>query len=340
MSKKSINPNFKKGQSNTETIGELLTKIKNGDRYALSKAITLIESSQQEDKASIAELLSHTTSASSSKRIAITGSPGAGKSTCIEALGQHLINQHKKVAILAIDPSSTQSKGSILGDKTRMEILSKNENAFIRPSASGGTLGGVAHMTKNTIALCEMAGYDTILIETVGVGQSEVEVYDLVDLMILVALPGAGDEIQGIKRGIMELADIIVINKADGNRIDLAKASKRAFENSLHLLQPKSSEWVAAVTLTSALHNNGIDILNSQIEEYFKLVFSNGHLDKNRLLQNQKWYNIYLEKMILEEFRNRHNVQDLYSKDEVTSNIDDNAYYRAYSAFSKYKAST
>lgn len=337
MSKKSINPNFKKKTVLAQNVSDLLIRMKKGDRYALSKAITLIESTQEDDKPIIAELLGHTTESDRTRRIAITGSPGAGKSTCIEALGQQLLATGDKVAILAIDPSSTQTKGSILGDKTRMEILSKNENAYIRPSASGGALGGVTHMTKNTMALCEMAGYNTILIETVGVGQSEVEVYDLVDLMILVALPGAGDEIQGIKRGIMELADIIVINKADGHRVDLAKTSKKAFENSLHLLQPKSSNWTATVILASALHNEGIDNLETKISAFFETILHNGYLQKNRLVQHQKWYNSFLEKMILADFRNRHNIQGLLTYDLTHIDTSQNAYAKAYATFNTYK---
>ena len=240
-------------RKNIPTAEELITGILEGDKTALSRAITLVESTNPEhlEKANevIKGCLPH---ANNSIRIGITGVPGVGKSTFIEAFGTHLTSLGKKVAVLAVDPSSSISHGSILGDKTRMEELVKDKKAFIRPSASGGTLGGVARKTREAIILCEACGFDTIIIETVGVGQSETAVHSMVDFFLLLKISGAGDELQGIKRGIMEMTDTIVINKADGDNIVKAKLAKSEFNRALHLFPPKSSGWMPKVTTCSA----------------------------------------------------------------------------------------
>lgn len=297
-----INPEYKKKQVDSLNIDDLIAQLHDGDRYALSKCITLIESKADRDHDHALQILeackkvNHSTS-----RIAITGPPGAGKSTTIEALGS-LLAQENQVAILAIDPSSTTSMGSILGDKTRMEQLSNHPNVYIRPSASSGNLGGVAATTKNVISICEAAGYDHIIIETVGVGQSEVEVASLVDLMILVTQPGAGDEIQGIKRGIMELADIIFVNKADGKRQDLANLSKKNLDNALHLMQPKPSGWAPKVQTGSALEQVGLTALQTTITAFFEHIRANDYYQIHRQSQERTWLRTYLQNLIVKSF--------------------------------------
>lgn len=232
---------------------ELISKILSQDKVALSRAITLVESTNSEHLEKANEIINACLPlANKSIRIGITGVPGVGKSTFIEAFGTYLTSLGKKVAVLAVDPSSSLSHGSILGDKTRMEDLVKDENAYIRPSASGDTLGGVARKTRETIILCEAAGFDTIIIETVGVGQSETAVHSMVDFFLLLKIAGAGDELQGIKRGIMEMADLIVINKADGDNIAKANLAKTEFNRALHLFPAKNSGWIPKVTTCSA----------------------------------------------------------------------------------------
>lgn len=225
-------------------------------------------------------------------RIGITGVPGVGKSTFIEVFGLHLIKQGHKVAILSIDPSSQRSKGSILGDKTRMEELANREEAYIRPSASGDTLGGVANKTGETMLLCEAAGYDIILIETVGVGQSETAVHGMTDFFLLLMLAGAGDELQGIKKGIMEMADMVVINKADGDNVRKSQIARSQYQNALHIFPQSESGWSPVVSTASAIKNTGIDKVWEEITAYKKLVMENGYFHKNRnLLQVQWMYN-------------------------------------------------
>jgi LAO/AO transport system kinase len=277
-------------RKNLPTAEELITGILERDKTALSRAITLVESTNPEhlEKANevIKGCLPH---ANNSIRIGITGVPGVGKSTFIEAFGTHLTALGKKVAVLAVDPSSSISHGSILGDKTRMEELVKDKKAFIRPSASGGTLGGVARKTREAIILCEACGFDTIIIETVGVGQSETAVHSMVDFFLLLKISGAGDELQGIKRGIMEMTDTIVINKADGDNIVKAKLAKSEFNRALHLFPPKSSGWMPKVTTCSAYEKTGIDAIWDIITEYFEWVKSNQYFEENRQKQNQFW---------------------------------------------------
>lgn len=261
-----------------------------GDRVLLSRAITIVESNLPSDKILAKEIIQAILpSSGNSLRIGITGVPGVGKSTFIEVFGKHLIEKDHKVAILSIDPSSQRSKGSILGDKTRMEELANREEAYIRPSASGDTLGGVANKTGETMLLCEAAGYDIILIETVGVGQSETAVHGMTDFFLLLMLSGAGDELQGIKKGIMEMADMLVINKADGDNIQKSQLAKRQYENALHIFPQSESGWTPIVTTASALKNIGIPEVWEKMEEFNKLVHKNGYFEKNRREQQIQW---------------------------------------------------
>lgn len=264
--------------------------VLSGDRVILSRAITIIESNLESDKALAKTVIQAILPASgNSIRVGITGVPGVGKSTFIEAFGKYLITQDHKVAVLSIDPSSQRSKGSILGDKTRMEALSTLESAYIRPSASGETLGGVANKTAESMLLCEAAGYDVILIETVGVGQSETAVHGMTDFFLLLMLAGAGDELQGIKRGIMEMADMLVINKADGDNIKKSEKACQQYQNALHIFPPSESGWETVVTTASSTKNTGIDTVWNTILNYRELVTANGYYIKNRHHQNIRW---------------------------------------------------
>ncbi len=271
-------------------VEEYVQGILSQNRTILSQAITLIESSlpRHHDIAQqiIERCLAYT---GKSIRIGITGVPGVGKSSFIEVLGILLTLQGHKLAVLAIDPSSERSGGSILGDKTRMEKLAIHPNAFIRPSPSAGSLGGVARKTRETIYLCEAAGFDTIFIETVGVGQSEVAVHSMVDFFLLLMLAGAGDELQGIKRGIMEMADVIAITKSDNNNVEKANRAKTEFQNALHLFPPSDSGWVPKVLTCSAHYNQGINNIWETIIEYINLTQSNGYYNKHRIEQAKYW---------------------------------------------------
>ena len=244
---KSVNPklaSIRKKRAAAWSAERYAEKILEGDRVILSRAITLIESNRQSHQQLAQQIIEQCIPHSGKAiRIGITGSPGVGKSTFIEKLGKHILQQDRKLAVLAIDPSSQLSKGSILGDKTRMAELSADPNAYIRPSPAGQSLGGVGRCTRSTIILCEAAGFDTIFVETVGVGQSEIVVHSMVDFFLLLLLPGAGDELQGIKRGIVEMADLLAINKSDGDRLPLAKRSRQSYKNALHLFPPKESGW-------------------------------------------------------------------------------------------------
>lgn len=294
---------------------ELISKILSQDKVALSRAITLVESTNSEhlEKANeiINACLPHV---NKSIRIGITGVPGVGKSTFIEAFGTYLTSLGKKVAVLAVDPSSSLSHGSILGDKTRMEDLVKDENAYIRPSASGDTLGGVARKTRETIILCEAAGFDTIVIETVGVGQSETAVHSMVDFFLLLKIAGAGDELQGIKRGIMEMADLIVINKADGDNIAKANLAKTEFNRALHLFPAKNSGWIPKVTTCSAFEKTGIDAVWKTISDYFELVKSNHYFEEKRQNQNQFWMLETINEQIKNSFYNNSTISVEFEK--------------------------
>lgn len=269
------------------SIKDYIAGIKQGNRMILSKAITLVESALPSHQELAQQLIEQCLPLSgNSLRIGITGIPGVGKSTFIESFGLHIISLGRRVAVLAIDPSSSRSKGSILGDKTRMEDLANNSEAFIRPSASSGTLGGVARKTNETIILCEAAGFDTIFIETVGVGQSETAVHSMVDFFLLLMLAGAGDELQGIKRGIMEMADLILINKADGDNVQKVLNAKIQYENVLHLFPLPESKWNPKVESCSALNNEGISQVWKLIKEYERLTKSNGYFESNRKNQS------------------------------------------------------
>lgn len=271
-------------QPNTEAIVSQLTT---GSITALSRAITLIESSRPEHQAQANELINRVLPMTGrSVRIGITGVPGVGKSTFIESFGMHLIEQGKKVAVLAIDPSSSKSKGSILGDKTRMEKLSAHPDSFIRPTAASGSLGGVAYKTREATLLCEAAGFDVIIIETVGVGQSETEVAQLCDFFLLLMLTGAGDELQGIKRGIMEMADGIVITKADGANKDKAKLARAEFARALHFFPASGSGWKPEVLAISSYENEGIDSVWNMIDKYERHTKANGYFETKRNAQD------------------------------------------------------
>ena len=274
---------FRKGAISADALYQGIVK---GDRTSLSRGITLIESSRPVDQETSRTLINKCLpEAGKSIRLGITGVPGAGKSTFIEAFGLDLIDRGHKVAVLAIDPSSQRSKGSILGDKTRMEALSTNPQAFIRPSASAGTLGGVARATQEAVILCEAAGFDIIIIETVGVGQSETAVAQIVDFFLLLQLAGGGDELQGIKRGIMEMADLIVINKADGDNVKKAELAKREYENALHLFPPTESGWYPKVLTASALKSSGLEAVWETIEAFVEHTRQNGYFENHRQQQ-------------------------------------------------------
>jgi len=274
---------------------EALTK---GNSRALAKAITLVESKKVEHRAQAQELLEAVLpQTGNSIRIGITGIPGVGKSTFIEAFGLYLVSQGKRVAVLAVDPSSPIAGGSILGDKTRMEMLSRSSDAFIRPSPSEGSLGGVALKTRETMLLCEAAGYDVILVETVGVGQSEYEVASMVDFFMVLMLPNAGDELQGIKKGIMELADALVINKADGESINLATQTRRHYQSALHLLR-HSSFWTPQVMTCSAIKNENIEAVWGMISDFQVDATKNGALAEKRARQAKEWMNKLLHEML------------------------------------------
>ena len=281
---------LKKAKKRQQSNAQLLEGIRRGDISALGQAITLVESSLEKHQKDAQELISACLPFSGNAfRLGITGVPGAGKSTFIESLGKHIIDKGGKLAVLAIDPSSERSRGSILGDKTRMEELAGSPMAYIRPSPSGGTLGGVARKTRETIILCEAAGFDTIFVETVGVGQSETAVHSMVDFFLLVMLAGAGDELQGIKRGIMEMADVIAINKADGNNIQKARRAQAEFANALHLFPPSKSGWTPMVVTCSSLYSKGIREIWDLAMEYHDFVLSSGFLDESRLEQSRYW---------------------------------------------------
>ncbi|MFA6770646.1 MAG: methylmalonyl Co-A mutase-associated GTPase MeaB [Bacteroidales bacterium] len=281
---------YKKNRSKLLSEDQYIDGIIAGDTSILSQAITLVESSRSDHRIMAQKLITRClTHAVKSMRIGITGVPGAGKSTFIESFGGLITAKGHKLAVLAIDPSSEKSKGSILGDKTRMETLCNDPNVFIRPSPSSGSLGGVAQKTRESTILCEAAGYDVIFIETVGVGQSETAVHSMSDFFLLLMLAGAGDELQGIKRGIMEMSDLIAITKADGNNVKKATLAKALYKNALHLFPPTESGWIPTALTTSAITKQGLEEVLEKIEEYFKLVQETGHYLEKRREQSRFW---------------------------------------------------
>lgn len=288
-----VNPylkNRKRPQRRQFSAGEYVEGILKGNVTILSQAVTLVESLRPEHQALAQEVIEKCLPYSgNSVRVGISGVPGAGKSTSIDVFGLHVLKKGGKLAVLAIDPSSERSKGSILGDKTRMEKLSVHPDAFIRPSPSAGSLGGVARKTRETIILCEAAGYDKIFVETVGVGQSETAVHSMVDFFLLIQLAGTGDELQGIKRGIMEMADGIVINKADGNNIEKAKLAAAHFRNALHLFPAPESGWTPQVMTYSGFYNIGVEEIWDMVYKYFDFVKTNGYFEHRRNEQAKYW---------------------------------------------------
>jgi len=315
--------NYKR--KNRLSANEYIDGILKGDRVLLSRAITIVESNLGSDKELAKEIIKAILpNSGKSIRIGITGVPGVGKSTFIESFGKYLVTQGKRVAILSIDPSSQRSKGSILGDKTRMEELANMEEAYIRPSASGDTLGGVANKTGETMLLCEAAGYDVILIETVGVGQSETAVHGMTDFFLLLMLAGAGDELQGIKKGIMEMADMVVINKADGDNIRMSEMAKLQYQNALHIFPLAESGWSPVVSTASAIKDLGIDNVWDEVIKYKTLVDENGYFFKNRNHQQIQWMYNNINEELKQMFYGSENISNQLSgleKDIVSSKI-------------------
>jgi len=285
------------------TIEDYLKGILNSDITILSRAITLVESNLPEHNKLAQELLTKIIPYSgNSIRVGITGSPGVGKSTFIEQLGLYLCEKGHKVAVLAVDPSSPISRGSILGDKTRMERLANHPNAFIRPSPSGGALGGVARKTRESILLCESAGFDVVFVETVGVGQSEILVRSMVDFFLLLILPGGGDELQGFKKGSVELADAIVINKADGDNLNLAKITMREYQQAIHYLNNATEGWETKILLASALKNIGVKEVWEIIQEFKGKTFESGVFQVRRREQTLEWFYSLIKETLLNSF--------------------------------------
>ncbi|MBS8264819.1 methylmalonyl Co-A mutase-associated GTPase MeaB [Mesobacillus boroniphilus] len=307
----------KKKNSSKLDPASLAEEIKAGGRTALAKGITLIESNAEHDFQSAQTLLQKLLPESGrSIRIGITGVPGAGKSTFIESFGSYLCDKGHKVAVLAVDPTSSLTGGSILGDKTRMEKLARNPRAFIRPSPSGGKLGGVHRKTRETMLLCEAAGFDVILVETVGVGQSEVIVRDMVDFFMLLVLTGAGDELQGMKKGIMELADTVIVNKADGPNEQTAKKTKEEYNRILHFLQPATKGWQTIAMTSSALQNKGIGDIWKTVSDFESFTKKSGIFDERRRFQTKEWLNDMIIDQLQANFFHHPEIKDLLPKVE------------------------
>jgi LAO/AO transport system kinase len=286
------------------TTADLARRVTDGDRRALARAITLVESTRADRRAQAAGLLDAVLAATGrAVRVGISGTPGAGKSTFIDELGSRLTAAGHRVAVLAVDPSSRRSGGSIMGDKTRMERLARDPAAFIRPSPSGGTLGGVARRTREAAFLCEAAGFDVVLVETVGVGQSETVVADMVDCFVLVAAPGGGDDLQGIKRGIMELADVIVVNKADGDLLPAARRAASDYRQAVHLLRPKHPGWSVPVLLASAVEGSGVDEVWDEVGRFEAHLREGGGLDRLRADQSVSWLWTEMRERLVDAFR-------------------------------------
>lgn len=315
VSEDSVKRFLKNKKKQALSVQQYVDGILNGNITILSQAVTLIESSKPEHQEIAQEIIVKCLPFSgNSVRIGITGVPGVGKSTFIEAMGKQITAQGKKLAVLAIDPSSERTKGSILGDKTRMEDLSTDRNAYIRPSPSAGSLGGVARKTRETIVLCEAAGFNHIFIETVGVGQSETAVHSMVDFFLLLMLAGAGDELQGIKRGIMEMADAITINKADGNNIEKAGLARVQYMNALHLFPATDSGWKPKVLTCSAYLKTGISEIWDTIDEYLTHVKSNQYFQQRRNEQSKFW----MYETINEQLRN-----NFYQNEQIKNSMEE-----------------
>lgn len=301
--------------SRTISLQDYISGIKSSDKRILGKAITLIESKKPEHRLIADQLLKEILPfTGKSVRIGITGVPGAGKSTFIESFGKFAIAQGKKVAVLAIDPSSSINKGSILGDKTRMEELAKDPNAFIRPSPSSGFLGGIANTTFESLLICEAAGFDYILIETVGVGQSETLVNDITDVFLFLKVIGTGDELQGIKRGIMEMADLIFINKVNSENLSKAKMTKTELSRALQFITPKEKNWKIPVILGSALEKSGLDEVFNKIDDYISLKIKNGTFLETRKNQARKRFEFWVREYILEKAKNDHLLENSFQE--------------------------
>jgi LAO/AO transport system kinase len=297
------------------SVGEYVAGVVGGDRAVLARAITLVESDREEDRSLAEDLITRLHAVESRAiRVGISGVPGAGKSTLIDALGMHVVGQGKRVAVLAVDPSSTISGGSILGDKTRMPKLSTKDEAFVRPSPSATTLGGVARRTRETMIVCEAAAFDVIIVETVGVGQSETAVADMVDTFVLLALPGSGDELQGIKKGILELADIVSVSKSDGDNVQKANDAKRALELALGMVQRRHPSWEPPVMQTSALTGAGIPELWSAILRHRSTLEQSGDLERDRREQRRRALWHVLEEEVMRALRSDASVRALAAK--------------------------
>ena len=314
----SVNPYLtRRKKRRALTSGEIVEGILRGDITMLSRAVTLVESMASEHQVLAQEVIEKCLPHSgNSRRIGITGVPGAGKSTSSDVFGLHVLKDGGKLAVLAIDPSSERTKGSILGDKTRMERLAVHPNAFVRPSPSAGSLGGVARKTRETIVLCEAAGFNNIFVETVGVGQSETAVHSMVDFFLLLQLAGTGDELQGIKRGIMEMADGIVINKADGDNIHRAQLAQAQFRSALHLFPPTASGWQPEVLTYSGYYELGIAEVWDMIDRYFAFVTENGYFTQRRLQQARYWMYETIDEQLRRHFYDNPQVSALLNEKE------------------------
>ncbi|MCB2220968.1 MAG: methylmalonyl Co-A mutase-associated GTPase MeaB [Bacteroidetes bacterium] len=322
---------FKKTRQEDLDANTLFEGIRAGKRALLSKAITLVESALPKHQKTAQEVIELCIPyAGNSMRIGITGVPGVGKSTFIEALGVYLTEQDHKLAVLAIDPSSERTKGSILGDKTRMEQLANDPRAFIRPSPSAGSLGGVARKTKEIIILCEAAGFDIIFVETVGVGQSETAVHSMVDFFLLLMLAGAGDELQGIKRGIMEMADALVINKADGDNKERADRAKQEYANALHLFPPSPSGWAPVVKTCSSIQKSGIKEVWQTISDYVELTQKNGYFNQKRQSQEMRIMHNAIQNALRDHFYSNPIIMDaLHISEQKVKSGQASAYQEA-----------
>ena len=284
----------------TESVAELAAAVRAGDRRAVARAITLVESTREDHRNDALALLDELMAATGDAiRVGITGAPGAGKSTFIEAIGMSRVDAGSKVAVLAVDPSSTRTGGSILGDKTRMARLASDANAFIRPSPSAGTLGGVATRTRETMLLAEAAGFDVVLVETVGIGQSEITVADMTDFFLVLMLPGAGDELQGLKKGVVELADMVAVNKADGDNIKRANAAAAEYRAALHILTPRSPNWTPPVITYSALTGTRIPDLWQHVVSHRAQLTQSGEFAARRSEQQVKWMWTMIEERLV-----------------------------------------